>query len=81
MATVKVYTVPSCAFCFALKEFLKEKNIEFEEIDISKDKEAAKKIVEKTGKMETPVVEIEGEFVVGFDKEKILNLLKEKGQN
>jgi len=72
---VRLYTAPACPFCYALKDFLKEKNIRFEEIDVSKDERAREELIKKTGKMEVPVVEINGQIVVGFDKEKILKLL------
>lgn len=72
---VKIYSTPSCAYCFTLKEFLKEHNVEFEEIDVSKDKTAMEEIIEKSGKLEVPVVEIDGQIVAGFDKEKIVKLL------
>jgi len=75
---VKIYYTPSCAYCFTLKEFLKEHNVEFEEIDVSKDKEAMEEMVKKSGKLEVPVVEIDGEIVPGFDKEKIVKLLNIK---
>ena len=75
---VRLFTTPSCPFCYTLREFLKEKGIEFEEIDVSKDKKAREEIIKKTGKLEAPVVEINGEIVVGFDKEKILKLLNIK---
>lgn len=57
------------------KQYLKEKNFEFEEIDVSKNEEAAKEMIEKSGQMGVPVIEIDGEIVVGFDKEKIDKLL------
>ena len=78
---IKLYLTPACPFCFTLKEFLKKYNIEFEEIDVSKDKKAKEEMIKKTGKMEVPVIEIEGEIVVGFDKEKISNLLGIKEQH
>ncbi len=72
---VKVYSTPSCPYCETLKQFLKEKGVEFEEVDVSQDKEALKEMVEKTGQMGVPVVDIDGKAVVGFNKEKILELL------
>ena len=73
---VRLFTTPSCPFCYTLREFLKERSIEFEEIDVSKDKKAREEIIKKTGRLEAPVVEINGEIMVGFDKEKICKLLK-----
>ena len=78
MPVVKVYITPSCPYCFTLKEFLKERNVSFEDIDVSRDEKARDFIIKKTGKMEAPVVEIDGEIVAGFDKEKIVNLLNIK---
>jgi len=61
-----------------LKEFFKEHNVEFEEIDISKDEKARNEMIKKSGRLEAPIVEIDGQIVVGFDKEKIVKLLKIK---
>ncbi len=75
---VKVYSTPSCPYCFALKEFLKENNIEFEDIDVSANEMAAREMIEKSGQMGVPVVEIDGQIVVGFDRERISQLLNIK---
>jgi len=78
MPKVKIYTTPACPFCHLAKEFLKEKGIEFEEVDVLKDEKAAEEMIKKSGQMGVPVIEIDGEIVVGFDKEKIEKLLKLK---
>ncbi len=75
---VRVYTTPSCSYCYALKEFLKEHQVDFEEIDVMVDQRAAEEMIAKTGQMGVPVTEIDGEIVVGFDKEKLERLLKIK---
>jgi len=75
---VKVYSTPTCPFCIMAKKFLKDNNIEFEDIDVSRDKKAAKEMIKKTGQMGVPVIEIDGEFVVGFDRDKIKELLQFK---
>lgn len=75
---VRVFSSPSCPYCFTLKEFLKENNIQFEDIDVSVDQQSLTEMVNKSGQMGIPVVEIDGEIVVGFDKEKISRLLKIK---
>jgi glutaredoxin 3 len=75
---VKLFVTPSCPYCFTLKEFLKEYNIEFEEIDVSKNEKAKEEMIKKTGRMEVPILEIDSQIVVGFDKEKISKLLKIK---
>ena len=75
MDKIKVFSSPMCPYCMTLKSFLKEHNIEFEEIDVSQNQEEARAMVEKTGQMGVPVLEKDGQFVVGFDKEKICELL------
>jgi len=75
---VKIFITPACPYCFTLKEFLKEKGIEFEEIDVSKDEKSREEMIKKSGRLEAPIIEIDGQIVVGFDKEKIVKLLKFK---
>ncbi len=75
---VKVYTTSFCPYCVTLKEFLKEHNVEFEDINVAEDSEAREEMIKKSGQMGVPVVEIEGQIVVGFDKERICKLLKIK---
>ena len=62
-----------------VKEFLKEKEIEFESVDVGQDKVKADEMVEKSGQMGVPVVDIAGEIIIGFNKPKIEETLKEKG--
>ena len=75
---VKMFTTPTCVYCATLKEFLKKYNIEFQEIDVAKDIEARKEMVEKSGQLGVPVTEINGQVVVGFNREKISELLNIK---
>ena len=75
---VIIYSTPVCPYCVTLKEFFKKHNIQFEDIDVSKDKETQEEMIKKSGQMGVPVVEIDGEIVVGFDKEKIIKLLNIK---
>lgn len=75
---IRVFTTISCPYCLTLKEFLKQHNIEFEDTDVSKDKKALEEMIKKSGQMGVPVVDIDGEIVVGFDKEKIVKLLNIK---
>lgn len=75
MPKIKIYTTPTCPYCVALKNFLKERNIYFEEIDVSQNEKAAIEMIEKTGQTGVPVVEIDGEIIIGFDRERIEELL------
>lgn len=73
---VRVFSTPTCPYCVTLKNFLKEHNIQFEDIDVSKNEIARDEMVKKSGQMGVPVVEIDGQIVVGFDQERIKKLLK-----
>jgi len=73
---IKVYSTETCPYCNALKSFLKENKVKFEEIDVEKNQKAAEEMVEKSGQMGVPVTIINGEIIVGFDREKIEKKLK-----
>ncbi|MDO8489427.1 MAG: glutaredoxin domain-containing protein [Candidatus Omnitrophota bacterium] len=73
--SVVVYSTPICPWCIRVKQFLKENNILFLEWDVSIDKLAADEMVKKSGQMGVPVLDIDGQIVVGFDKDKIKQLL------
>lgn len=77
MRKVKIYTTSSCPWCKKTKEFLKENNIEYEEIDVTKDKDAQKEMIEKSGQMGVPVLDIDGKIINGYDPEKIKKALEE----
>ncbi|MBR9706335.1 NrdH-redoxin [Candidatus Pacearchaeota archaeon] len=76
MAKVKVYSTPTCPWCIKTKDFLKEKKIEFEDINVAENQEASKEMVEKSGQMGVPVIDIDGTIIVGFDEAKIKEALK-----
>jgi glutaredoxin 3 len=78
MPKMTVYTMPTCHWCHQLKDFLDSKGIKYTDIDVSVDREKAEEMVEKTGQMGVPVSEIDGEYVIGFDQEKIKKLLNIK---
>jgi len=73
---VKVYSTNFCPYCKMAKEFLKEKNISFEDINVQENKEAAREMIEKSGQTGVPVIEIDGQIVIGFNLEQIKKLLK-----
>ena len=71
MAKVKVFSTPTCPYCVTLKEYLKENKIEFEHVDVSQDKVGLDEMVKKSGQMGVPVITIDDQTIVGFDREKI----------
>lgn len=72
---VLVFTTPSCPWCTRAKQYLRQQNVTFREVDVSRDGAAARDLVRRTGQMGVPVVEIDGRPVVGFDKPQIDRLL------
>jgi glutaredoxin-like YruB-family protein len=75
---VKVYSTAMCPYCSMTKDFLKEHKIEFEDIDVSKNQEAAKEMIEKSGQMGVPVIDIDGKIIIGFNVPAIKEALKIK---
>lgn len=75
MAEIKVYSTKGCPICHQLKEFLKSNNLEFQDIDVQADHAKAHEMVEKSGQMGVPVTEVDGQVIVGFDKEKFKEIL------
>ncbi len=72
---VLVFTTPTCSWCQRLKAYLRERHVQFREIDVSRDATAARDLVRRTGQMGVPVIEIDGRPIVGFDKPQIDRLL------
>ena len=73
--SVKVYSTPTCPYCKMTKQFLDEKGIKYENYDVSLDRQKAKEMVDKSGQMGVPVIDIEGEIIVGFNRPKIAKAL------
>lgn len=76
-----VYSTPTCPFCDRAKVFLSERDIPFEEVDVSKDRNRAMEMVEKSGQMGVPVLDIDGKIIVGFRPDVIAELLELEGAN
>ncbi len=75
MNTVTIYSTPSCHFCHMAKDFFKEKNVEFQDFDVSLDQDKRKEMIEKSGQMGVPVIIIGNQLIVGFNKPKIVEIL------
>jgi len=75
MAKVRVFSTKTCPYCVVLKQFLNDNKIEFEDLDVSENEEARKEMIEKTGQMGVPVIQVDNEIVVGFNKPKLSQLL------
>lgn len=75
---VIIFSTPTCSFCNHAKRYFKEKNIRFTDVDVSRDQSAARDMMRRTGQMGVPVILINNKAVVGFDKNKINQILNIK---
>lgn len=75
MPKITVYSTPGCPYCIRLKDYLKQRGMDFTGIDVSADQAALDKMVSISGQMGVPVIDVDGKIVVGFDKDKIEKLL------
>ena len=74
--TVKIYTTNHCPYCVMAKDFFKKSNVAYTEINVEEDESAAEEMIEKSGQMGGPVIDINGEIIVGFNKPAIEKALK-----
>ena len=68
---VTIYTTDSCHFSHMAKEYFKENKIEYSEKNVQTDEAARNEMIEKSGGMSVPVIDIDGEVLIGFDKSKV----------
>ena len=72
---VKVYSIPTCPFCTMAKSYLKQNEISFEDVDVSKDRKQAMDMIRKSGQRGVPVIDYDGKIIVGFDKKRLAELI------
>ena len=75
MKNVTIYSTPTCHFCHMAKDFFNANEISFTDHDVSTDMEKRTEMIEMTGQMGVPVIRIEDDIVIGFDEDKIKDLL------
>jgi glutaredoxin 3 len=76
--TVTIYSTPVCHFCHMAKEFFKENNVAYTEHDVASDAEKRTEMIDMTGQMGVPVIQIEEDVIIGYDEEKLKELLEIK---
>ncbi len=75
---IKIFSSPTCPWCQVAKDFFKDHGLEFESIDLTENPEALEEVIEKTGQMGVPVIQIDDEYIVDFDKKFLLKKLNLK---
>ena len=78
MPKVIIYATPTCVYCKMTKAFFKENNVQYDEKDVSADAVARDEMISKSSQMGVPVIDIDGQLTVGFDKERLSQLLSIK---
>jgi glutaredoxin-like YruB-family protein len=80
MKKVTLYTTPSCQYCEQAKEYMKEHDIDYKYYDVSEDTDRRKEMIEKSGQMGVPVIELGDELMVGFDEERFEDMVQKHKQ-
>jgi glutaredoxin-like YruB-family protein len=76
MKKVEIYSTPVCKYCVAAKDFFKANNVPYTEYNVASDTAKREEMVEKSGQLGVPVIDIGGDIVVGYDEKTIKNLLE-----
>ncbi len=76
MKPVSIYTTQTCGYCKMAKEFFQKNNVEFQEFDVGHDLAKRQEMIEKSGQMGVPVISVGDEYVVGFNKSRLEQLLE-----
>jgi glutaredoxin-like YruB-family protein len=76
MPKIKIYSTPTCVYCKMAKEYFKKNNVSYEEVNVAEDDAAREEMVQKSGQLGVPVIDIDGKIFVGFDQRGIAKVLK-----
>ncbi|MBU1111895.1 MAG: glutaredoxin family protein [archaeon] len=74
--TVKIYSTPTCPWCKKTKEWMKEKKVKFTDIDVTEEDKDREEMIDKSGQLGVPVIDIDGEIIIGFQPKKFEAALK-----
>lgn len=75
MATVTIYSTPTCPYCKMAKEYLTKNHIVYKDVDVSEDTKTAEEMIKKSGQMGVPVIDIDGKVIIGFDQKQLAQTL------
>jgi glutaredoxin-like YruB-family protein len=71
MPNIKVFSTSTCSYCIRAKEYLKSRGVDFQNVDVATDKAGLDEMMRVSGQMGVPVIIIDGEVIVGFDRDRI----------
>ncbi len=75
MANVKIYSTPTCVYCKMAKDFFHKNQVQYEEYNVAEDEKAREEMVNKSRQLGVPVIDVDGQIIVGFDKKTLAGLL------
>lgn len=73
---IKIYSTLNCPYCVMAKDFFKSRGLEYQDINVAEDQVAFQEMVKKSGQMGVPVIDIDGNIIVGFNRPEIEKLIK-----
>ena len=80
MANVKIYSTPTCVYCKMAKDYFTKNSVQYTEFNVAEDDAAREEMIQKSGQLGVPVIDIDGHIFVGFDKKGISEALQIKAQ-
>jgi len=75
MKKVEIYSTPTCTYCAAAKDFFKKNNVAYTEYNVAADQAKRAEMLEKSGQLGVPVIDVAGDIVVGYDQKVLSQLL------
>lgn len=75
MKKVTIYSTPTCHYCNMAKEYFDENGVKYDSFDVASDLDKRREMMEKSGQLGVPVITIDGDVVVGFDRSRLAHLL------
>jgi glutaredoxin 3 len=75
MKNVIIYSTPTCHYCGLAKDYFKAHGVNYTEYNVASDLEQRKIMVDKSGQLGVPVIDIEGKIMVGFDEAALVEAL------
>ena len=72
---IKIYTTPACVYCKMAKEFFKDNSVEYEEMNVAQDAVLRDEMIQKSGQMGVPVIDVDGKIIIGFDQPRLKEAL------
>ncbi len=72
---ITIYSTPTCVYCKMAKDFFAKNNISYKEFNVAEDLKAREEMVSKSHQLGVPVIDIDGQFFVGFNRSELVKAL------